>query len=148
MELLSLGRMAARLGVTQEWLREQAAARKVPALVAGKRFLFNPVAVLDALAIQAARPVKGRADKTTRALVARSLVGAKRIEPMPRADAMAESLASHSSSGGPPETLNNPKRGQRPGLGGALFSHRVNRVLLVSSLCSLCTLCSLCPLCD
>jgi hypothetical protein len=95
MELLCLGRMAARLGVTQEWLREQAAARKVPCLRAGKRFLFSPVAVLDALAVQAARPVKGRPAKTTRALVVRNLVGVERVEPMPRTDAAAESPASH-----------------------------------------------------
>lgn len=56
MELLSLGRMAARLRVTQGWLRERAEVREVPCLQAGKRFLFNPAAVLDALAVQAARP--------------------------------------------------------------------------------------------
>lgn len=101
MELLSLSRMAVRLGVTQEWLREQAAARKVPCLVAGKRFLFNPVAVLDALAVQAARPVsdagkpksvpvscgKRSEDKHAKETVA--VAAAERVEAMPRADAGA-----------------------------------------------------------
>jgi len=80
MELLSLSRMAARLGVAQEWLREQAGARKVPALVAGKRFLFNPVAVLDALAVQAARPVSD--------VVAGGRTGLERVAP----NALAELL--------------------------------------------------------
>jgi hypothetical protein len=57
MELLSISRMAKRLGVTKQWLREQAVAGKVPCLAAGKQLLFSPMAVIDALAIQAARPV-------------------------------------------------------------------------------------------
>lgn len=53
-ELLTIGRMARRLGITQQWLREQADAGKVPCLRAGKRILFNPVAVQETLASQAA----------------------------------------------------------------------------------------------
>lgn len=40
--LLSLRRMAARLGVPSRWLREQAEAKKVPGLRAGNRWLFVP----------------------------------------------------------------------------------------------------------
>ena len=58
-ELLSLVRMARRLGVTQDWLREQADAGKVPCLRAGKRYLFNAVAVQEALAVQAAKQKAG-----------------------------------------------------------------------------------------
>ena len=52
-ELFGLSRMSRRLGVTQQWLREQAEARKVPCLKAGKRYLFNPVAVQEALVAKA-----------------------------------------------------------------------------------------------
>jgi hypothetical protein len=51
--LLSLARMARRLGVTQRWLRSQAVCGRVPSLRADRRFLFDPVAVEDALAAQA-----------------------------------------------------------------------------------------------
>lgn len=54
-ELLTLGRMAARLGVTQQWLRDQAESGKVPCLRAGKRVLFSPAAVQEELAAQAGR---------------------------------------------------------------------------------------------
>lgn len=54
-EVLILGRMARRLGVTQQWLRAQADAGKVPYLRAGKRYLFNAEAVQEAIAQQAAR---------------------------------------------------------------------------------------------
>lgn len=54
-ELLALARMARRLGVTQQWLREQAEAGNVPCLRADRRLLFNPVAVQEALAAEAAR---------------------------------------------------------------------------------------------
>lgn len=54
-ELLSLARMARRLGVTQQWLRDQADAANVPCLRAGKRYLFTPVAVQEALAVEAAK---------------------------------------------------------------------------------------------
>ena len=52
-ELFGLSRMSRRLGVTMQWLREQADAGKVPCLKAGKRYLFNPVAVQEALAAKA-----------------------------------------------------------------------------------------------
>ncbi len=53
--LLTLPRMARRLGVTQQWLREQAEQGQVPSLPAGKRFLFEPVAVEESLAARAAK---------------------------------------------------------------------------------------------
>jgi len=53
-ELLSLSRMARRLGVTQQWLRDQADAGKVPCLKAGTRYLFNTEAVQEALVEKAA----------------------------------------------------------------------------------------------
>lgn len=61
-DLLSLARMARRLGVTQDWLREQADAGNVPCLLAGKRYLFNAVAVEEALAVQAAKQKAGVTD--------------------------------------------------------------------------------------
>lgn len=60
-ELLSLSRMARRLRVTQAWLRDEAIAGKVPCLKAGNRYLFNAVAVQEALASKAARCPKGGA---------------------------------------------------------------------------------------
>jgi len=53
-ELLTLPKMARKLGVTQKWLREQAASGKVPALKAGNRFLFNSEAVQRAICNSAA----------------------------------------------------------------------------------------------
>ena len=41
-ELLTLRRMATRLGVPSRWLREQAELGKVPGLRAGNRWLFVP----------------------------------------------------------------------------------------------------------
>ena len=41
-ELLTLRRMATRLGVPSRWLREQAEIGKVPGLRAGNRWLFVP----------------------------------------------------------------------------------------------------------
>jgi hypothetical protein len=61
-ELLTLPRMARRLGVTQQWLRDQAEAGKVPCLKADRRLLFNPVAVQEALASKAASTLQGVAD--------------------------------------------------------------------------------------
>ena len=55
--VLTLGRMARRLGVTQRWLRAEAEAGRVPCLPAGKRLLFEPVAVEESLAKQAATTV-------------------------------------------------------------------------------------------
>jgi excisionase family DNA binding protein len=51
--------MARRLGVTQQWLRREAEAGNIPCLKAGNRFLFNPVAVQEALATKAARTRQG-----------------------------------------------------------------------------------------
>ncbi len=61
-DLLSLPRMARRLPVTQQWLREQADAGKVPCLKAGTRYLFNPAAVQEALAAEAAQTRQGGAE--------------------------------------------------------------------------------------
>lgn len=57
--LLSLSRIARRLGVTQRWLRDQADAGTIPCLKAGNRYLFNPEAVQEALAAKAARTRQG-----------------------------------------------------------------------------------------
>lgn len=54
-ELLSLARMARRLGVTQQWLRQESDAGNVPVLRAGKRYLFNPAAVQETLAAEATK---------------------------------------------------------------------------------------------
>jgi excisionase family DNA binding protein len=61
-ELLTMSRMARRLGVTQRWLREQANTGKIPCLKAGNRYLLNPTAVEEALAAKAARTRKEVAD--------------------------------------------------------------------------------------
>jgi excisionase family DNA binding protein len=58
-DLLSLSRLARRLGITQQWLRDQADAGKIPCLKAGNRYLFNPLAVQEALAVKAARTRQG-----------------------------------------------------------------------------------------
>ena len=60
-DLLSLSRMARRLGVTQQWLRDEANAGKIPSLKAGNRYLFNPVAVQETLAARAAQTRRGGA---------------------------------------------------------------------------------------
>ena len=59
-ELLSLARMARRLGVTQDWLRAEADAGNVPCLRAGKRLLFNAAATQESLAVQAAKQNAGQ----------------------------------------------------------------------------------------
>lgn len=61
-ELLSLPRMSRRLGVTQQWLRDQADEGVVPCLKAGRRYLFNPVAVEETLAQKAAQTRQGADD--------------------------------------------------------------------------------------
>ena len=58
-ELLSLRRMAARLGVPSKWLRERASAGDVPGLRAGNRWLFRPDVVVPAVAAMAAPVSKG-----------------------------------------------------------------------------------------
>lgn len=60
-DLLSLPRMARRLGVPRQWLEQQAAAGKVPCLKVGKRYLFNAVAVQESVAVIAARTRLGGA---------------------------------------------------------------------------------------
>ena len=61
-DLLSLSRMARRIGVTSQWLRSQADTGKVPCLKAGNRHLFNPIAVQASLAARAARTRQGGDD--------------------------------------------------------------------------------------
>lgn len=61
-DLWPLRRMAARLGVTSKWLREQAEAGKIPGLRAGDRWLFIPdvaSAAVRAMAGQAAERNQG-----------------------------------------------------------------------------------------
>lgn len=57
--ILTLPRMARRLGVTQRWLRAEAEAGRVPCVAADGRFLFVPDAV-EAVIVERAR--EGRAD--------------------------------------------------------------------------------------
>jgi len=57
--LFSAPKMARYLGVTQTWLKGEAASGRVPALKAGNRYLFNPAAVENALAKRAAESVGG-----------------------------------------------------------------------------------------
>lgn len=54
-ELLSLARAARRLGVTARWLRDEAAAKRVPCLKAGFHYLFDLAALTDALSERAAQ---------------------------------------------------------------------------------------------
>jgi hypothetical protein len=64
-DLLSLSRMARRIGVTQQWLRDAAALGQVPCLRAGSRYLFAPNAVEAALARLAAntsKPLSGEGE--------------------------------------------------------------------------------------
>jgi len=48
-EILTLRRMAARLGVPSRWLREQAEAGNIPGLRAGDRWLFAPDVAVNAV---------------------------------------------------------------------------------------------------
>ncbi|MEO1529307.1 MAG: hypothetical protein AAFX06_28130 [Planctomycetota bacterium] len=54
-EPLGLVGMALELGVPREWLREQADAKRVPHVKAGKRYLFNREATLKAVSMLAAK---------------------------------------------------------------------------------------------
>jgi hypothetical protein len=54
LELLSLVRMARRLGITARWLRAEADAGRVPCLCADARYLFAAAAVERVLAGRAA----------------------------------------------------------------------------------------------
>lgn len=56
--LLPLGPMARRLGVTATWLRQEAEAKRVPCLPAGDRYLFVPEVVERVLAERAAAKPK------------------------------------------------------------------------------------------
>lgn len=60
--ILSLPRMARRLGVTQQWLRREAEANRIPVLRADKRLLFEPEAVEAEIARRAAEPRQGGAN--------------------------------------------------------------------------------------
>ena len=60
-ELLTLRRMAARMGVPSKWLREQAEIGKVPGLRAGNRWLFVPSAARAAVRAMAGDALAGRA---------------------------------------------------------------------------------------
>lgn len=72
--LLSLRRMAARLGVPSGWLRERAEAGDVPGLKAGNRWLFVPSAVVPVVAAMAC-PVDADAEERQRATIERMLNG-------------------------------------------------------------------------
>jgi hypothetical protein len=61
-ELLTIGPMARRVGVTVGWLRDEADAGRVPCLRAGERRLFNPEAVRRVLAERAALPASVSAE--------------------------------------------------------------------------------------
>ena len=52
--VLSLARLAARLRLPREWLRDEALAGRLPCLRVGCKLLFNPAAVEQALAERAA----------------------------------------------------------------------------------------------
>lgn len=58
-ELLPLRPMAARVGVPSDWLQEQAEAGNIPGLKAGKRWLFAPDVVRDAVRAMAGDPLAG-----------------------------------------------------------------------------------------
>ena len=60
-ELWPLRRMAARLGVTSRWLREQAELGTVPGLRAGNRWLFVPDVASAAVRAMAGDAMAGRA---------------------------------------------------------------------------------------
>lgn len=57
--LLSLRRMASRLGVSSKWLKERAEAGEIPALRAGARWLFCPDVVFQVVAKMAAGSTRG-----------------------------------------------------------------------------------------
>jgi hypothetical protein len=58
-ELLTLGRAARRIGVTQAWLRREAEEGRVPCLRADKRLLFEVEALQRALRGRAAVETAG-----------------------------------------------------------------------------------------
>lgn len=54
MELLTLSRMARRLGVGVRWLRDEAVAGRIPCIKAGSKFIFEAKAVETEIACRAA----------------------------------------------------------------------------------------------
>ncbi len=59
-ELLSLSRLGRRLGLTQQWLRTEADAGRIPCLRAGNRYVFDLAAVQETLSQRAGRNPQGR----------------------------------------------------------------------------------------
>jgi hypothetical protein len=55
--LLPLNRLAARLRLPADWLRDEALAGRIPCLRIGRKLLFSPDAVERALAERAGREV-------------------------------------------------------------------------------------------
>ena len=60
---IPLQRLAQRLGLPAAWLRAEAEAGRIPSLRAGRRLLFNPEAVEDALIERASEGGKGAGDE-------------------------------------------------------------------------------------
>jgi excisionase family DNA binding protein len=54
-ELLSLPALAKALNLPEEWLKAEADAGRLPHLRIGKKYRFNPTAVVRALAERAAK---------------------------------------------------------------------------------------------
>ncbi len=52
--VVTLSGLAAHFRLPRHWLRQQALAGRIPCLRVGRRFLFNPAAVEEALARLAA----------------------------------------------------------------------------------------------
>lgn len=53
--LIGLAPLATRLGLPMRWIRQEAEAKRLPHVKAGRRLLFNPDAVEHVLAERAAR---------------------------------------------------------------------------------------------
>jgi hypothetical protein len=54
-DLLTLPRAARACGVPAKWLKAEAEAGRVPCLKAEQRYLFNAIALQEALAVAAAK---------------------------------------------------------------------------------------------
>jgi hypothetical protein len=65
-EVLNLHQLAERLGLSVDWLREQADAGRLPCLRAANRILFNPIAVTQALAEMASAGPQPKPKRTKR----------------------------------------------------------------------------------
>lgn len=61
-DLLTLTEMSRHIGVTQQWLREEAEAGRIPCLKAGRRLLFAPCAVREVLYAKASQKLTGGRD--------------------------------------------------------------------------------------